>query len=331
MSMASKTQVGVILDTNIYLGGFYLSPEKTQAFQRFLGVRAATLLVPSVVDLEVRNRFKQTVKDDLHTIAKSRLSHFNLIEIPKAEQLEKQLNTLYQNFISSVQHEKIDCSKLNIETLIEKAVVKHKPFDNKGRGFQDAMIWQALIHYLQQNEGREAILVTGNSKDFGVEGQLDESLLRELEKHALGGRVQYFNSLNEFLTGCAQPSEFIDESFIRRAIDEHVNESASQIPPSELEIEIGRLQTRESHQIASSFYINQYSIDGYYILEESDGIISLAVEFVMDFIVNLHIITRDDVGEIEDVDHRENLDAQARGSCILEVDKEEKTATVVSG
>lgn len=327
--MASRTQTGVILDTNIYLGGFYLSPEKQKAFQRFLNIKPATLLIPSVVNLEVRHRFKQIVNDGLATIAKSRLSGFNLLEIPEAGQLEKQLNTLYQDFIDSVRYEEIDCSKLGTETLIEKAVTKYKPFDNNGRGFQDAMIWQSLIHYLQQNRSHEAIFITGNTRDFGDE-KLDESLVQELKKHGLKRRVQYFNSLNDFLVRCAQPFEFIDESFVRQAIDEYVSEFASQIIPPELDIEIDRLRTRESHQIANSFYINQYSLDSYYILEESSATAKLAVEFAMDFIVDLYVITRDEVGEIEDVDRKEHLDAHANGNCILKVNKRTQTATVVS-
>ena len=220
--MASKTQVGVILDTNIYLEGLYLSAEKSQALQRFLRIRPATLLIPSVVDLEVRNQFKQIVDDGLSAIAKPRLSRFNLIEIPEAGQLEERLNALHQDFIDGVRHEKIDCSKLDIKTLIEKAVFKHKPFDNKGRGFQDAMIWQSLIHYLQRDKGREVILITSNRKDFGIDGKLDESLVQELKKHALGDRVQYFNSLNDLLTGHVQSPEFIDESFIRQSIEENM-------------------------------------------------------------------------------------------------------------
>ena len=327
----NKVQTGILLDTNIYLEGFFLSSSKNrQGLQNFLDIRTATLLLPSIVDLEVQNRLGKTVQDELSNIAKMRLSKFNLLQIPKAEELEQQLLNSYQDFINSVPYQKIDCGRLDMTVLIKKAVLKHKPFDQKGRGFQDAMIWQTLIHYLQQQKGHEIVFITNDCQAFGKRNKLDGELIEELKNHGLEQRVRYFNSLTGFLTECAQPFEFIDETFLRQILDRHVPYVARDILPIELHTEIDEEPySKTKREITNRHYIDQYAIDGYYILAEDDKTIRLAVEFIMDFIVNAYMVTYDEIGEIEDVDPQEDIDASAYSSCVLQINRQDHSAVIL--
>ena len=285
--------------------------------------------MPSIVDLEIRNRLKKTVQEEINTIAKLRIAKHHLIETPEPQLLEQRLLNSYEAFIKNISLEIIDCDKLSVSTLIKQAVTGHKPFSEGGRGFQDAVIWQAIIKYLEKNKRTDIIFITQNTKDFGRDGKLHEELQATLLKHKLKSRVQYFDSMTGFLAKHTAPLEFINEPYIREILDEYTHYISDEEPHLlHLELETEPPPPRTQRSIASSYYIHRYSVDAYYILEENVTTIRLAVEFTMDFIINLHDVEYDEYGEINSVDYEEGADGYLKKTCVLHINKKTRGVKV---
>ena len=325
----SANQISVLLDTNVYLQDFhFLQSKRFDGLKKFLELKRAHLLMPNIVDLEIRNQLGKIVAGETNTVSKLRLVKSHFLKIPQAGTLERKLFNSYDTFLKGMRLKRINHENLDWEALISKAVNKHRPFKENGVGVQDAVIWQTAISYLKSHKKHWLFFVTDNAQDFGAKGKLHETLQAELTKHRLKSRLHYSNSLIDFLTKHAQPIEFINEAYIRNLIGEDIMHATNDIVPSELEFDTPSSEARWS--IVSHESLNDYSIDGYYILEEDKTHIKLAVEWTGCFLVNLQadreLVEYDYDGVYStpmDVSFQEDIDAWYANVFELRINKQD--------
>jgi hypothetical protein len=84
--------------------------------------------------------------------------------------------------------------KVTHELLVQRALDRRRPFRENGTGYRDALLWYAILEYLEQTR-KPCALVTGNTIDFG-QGELHPDLRRDLEVLKLGAEnLHLFSSL----------------------------------------------------------------------------------------------------------------------------------------
>jgi rRNA-processing protein FCF1 len=91
--------------------------------------------------------------------------------------------------------------KVTVEELYEQAIVERRPFQSKGRGFKDALIW-CTVRELAADD--EVILITNNSSDFAESPKTPTVLHHDLrEDLAADGhradRVKLLASIEDFI------------------------------------------------------------------------------------------------------------------------------------
>jgi PIN domain len=93
------------------------------------------------------------------------------------------------------------------EAVVERALMRRKPFDSEGRkGYRDALIWET-IRQQAQDSGQPVAFISANPRDFaqgGKAGQpLDQSLTDELHE---GAGVTLWHTVTDFVEAHVRPA-----------------------------------------------------------------------------------------------------------------------------
>lgn len=83
--------------------------------------------------------------------------------------------------------------------LVDRAIARHKPFNEAGSGYRDALIWLSLLEVLRKNEV-PVVFVSANSKDFGDPPELHGPLKQDIVDAGVPiDRLMYFANLQSFV------------------------------------------------------------------------------------------------------------------------------------
>ena len=196
----------VVLDANTIISeGFGDSAR----FRLFLTTRSAagyTICVPASVIEEVVGGFRRVIERELtrvedglgilsRRLAKPLLSPITSVDIESEasyfrDRLESQLKehaSTILEYPSTLHHE-----------LVKRAVARIKPFDEKGSGYRDALIWESVLDLLDKVNGQ--VVLISSDRDFGDKGTLDPDLADELSDRGQDeGKVILVSSLLGFI------------------------------------------------------------------------------------------------------------------------------------
>ena len=84
--------------------------------------------------------------------------------------------------------------------LIDKATARRRPFDAKGDGYRDALVWDSLLELLELGPD-PAVLISNDHAAFSAkkeQPQLASDLVDELREHGSSGRVALYFDLAGF-------------------------------------------------------------------------------------------------------------------------------------
>jgi hypothetical protein len=93
-----------------------------------------------------------------------------------------------------------------LAALVKRALLRRKPFDSNGqKGFRDAILWETVLKIAGSTED-QVILVTRNSKDFGVRNSLNDDLLADLAAIGRVGKVVIVDGIDQLLIEIVNPT-----------------------------------------------------------------------------------------------------------------------------
>lgn len=210
----------IALDTNAFWNDFYL----TSVFLDNLRTHALDcgymLLVPSIVRDEVFTNFEAQWDEAHQGFIDKFVYHSETFSLDDEKQKAMdRLNSQWSAFLESDSVELLDCSKVDLEAVIDRCVRKIQPFQSKtDKGFKDTLIWMSLVKFMTGKSGDpRLVLISNNTSDFSIDKRsLSPSLVAELD--SLGVRSDYFLSIKHYMS-----SEFGKEegvSRLRNALEE---------------------------------------------------------------------------------------------------------------
>ncbi|HMK37655.1 MAG TPA: PIN domain-containing protein [Desulfomonilaceae bacterium] len=203
----------VLLDSNIFIRDFKMASTSFQVL--FDGAESfeISLLEPSLVALEVVNKYREFLQSEnkkLKDTAKDivLLREMGLVKSLKEKEIDElcqQYEDYFQSKLNYLNGEMLDPDSLSHSTLIERAVKKRKPFDEKGRGYRDALIWELILDRLDSDDDTLAF-VTENTNDFADKAgdkphprSLHPDLIADLEDRGIdASRIHFHTSLAAF-------------------------------------------------------------------------------------------------------------------------------------
>ena len=209
----------VALDSNILCADFRLNGGAFQVFLSALSRLGAVCCVPEVVRDEVVALHRRNLEETARNTQKwsrtwARLTGSPSESSPTAAELDAQ-TARYAQFLADAfrEHsvELLPYPSVSHQALANRAIARRKPFAESGSGYRDSLIWATIVELTDADEGR-VVLVTNNSKDFGVAPNLHPDLSRDL-----GGNkaVELYNSLESFNAACVVPHLEHLESVVR--------------------------------------------------------------------------------------------------------------------
>lgn len=180
----------IYFDSSVFIGNGWpgLSAKLQELLRLAHEVQAATL-VPEVVLREMEAHWLREFKEKNRRAGKGakELQDFvgKVIDLPVFPQPPNVEHALerYRATVSSVLDNsawEIQCiptSERQVKEFLDMAFDRLGPFDEKGRGFQDAVILMSIIDHLSTTASKEGVLLAGDS-DFNNESKLGELTAR---------------------------------------------------------------------------------------------------------------------------------------------------------
>lgn len=130
---------------------------------RTLGVR---IFLPCVVEQELEagwtrdlDKASEEVKGKINKLEKYLLGHKIEANIPTRDCIVQIYRSATQDAKNEVSLESIPLTKVPLETLVERAIAKQPPFEEQGKGFQDAVIYFSILDHLDDGTSEAAVLV----------------------------------------------------------------------------------------------------------------------------------------------------------------------------
>ena len=196
----------VVLDANIIIAeGF----GQSAAFSFLLSSSSAvghTIDIPALVIEEVVASFKREIERETSQTEKGLGKIVRLLakplQSPIADLDIEDETILFHDRMKSKLDES-DCAILDYpdtthEELVKRAVARRRPFDTKGSGYRDALVWESLLN-LATSVSDPVVLLSAD-KDFGEEGKLCADLVDDLNSRGKRDtNVILIHSLSNFI------------------------------------------------------------------------------------------------------------------------------------
>lgn len=148
------------------------------------------IAIPEGVIQEALNRDSNEVADAWKSLLKdaARLGRRLGVDLKKSlqtaevEQLVSGRRQDYEAQLRTVADEILPLPDLDTQEVFERAMLRRKPFNSKGKGLQDYVIWTSIVQFLA-DPNRRAYYVTNNKEDYcDKDLDLHPDLVADLQK-----------------------------------------------------------------------------------------------------------------------------------------------------
>lgn len=196
----------IFIDTNIYFDHWFLKSPQFRLLASYCNRTSATLLVSQVVVEEVEakyaakwNEFEQSLKDLPRRFEDVGADKTHLPPVPPKPDYAF-ANVLRHNFNNL---EILPYEGVPHKALVEWAIHARRPFNDKEKGYRDALMWHSLLGYLTEaNRVSPVAFINANSRDFhdptGGSPRLHPDLLADLAEKKIGNQFLLYPSLRAF-------------------------------------------------------------------------------------------------------------------------------------
>jgi predicted nucleic acid-binding protein len=317
----------IVLDTNIIeREGYFFNSHRFEAILDYLAKTNSKLYVSEIVKGELISHYRSEVTKHSQDLKK-----VNKRIYKKPLKVETDIDSLvisYQDFIKNFLNSKI-CAELTattalkLEKVIQRAIDKKSPFDEKGRGFKDTIIWLEFLALVKRSS-TPICLITGD-KYFGNDDRLLPDLEKEVKEY--GKKYYYFNELGKFLSEFQEKIDFINEKFINNYILENKDKITELIFSSLKDIQVHPINVigmeRRDEVIVSvtPVLINDIEIATFFIYRASVS------EYFLELTLNIYLDSELEIGNKIDQSYGTSNDSGiliALSTANLTINREEK-------
>ncbi len=197
--------VDVFLDTNVFFRENFLRSTFAEAVLKGAKLLNIKILIPEIVLDEAKRNFELQLKEKFR---KFKESHKDLGDFMKLAELEINLDNAideYNNFLSCLLNEHgvkiLEYPKIPIKTIVEASYEAKKPFNAKGEGCKDYVIWQTIKEHCEAYPAVEKRFFITADKDFCEKQDDETSILSPFLASSLGnirGIPKVISSLKDF-------------------------------------------------------------------------------------------------------------------------------------
>lgn len=286
----------VILDTNIFVQDFLMSSVEFGLLFDYLKKTSSKILMPLIVYQELGEVYKSKLdaKSKAHETSRRSLEGALVdIQLPSITIDIASETRKYLDFVKKTLgiHDRgiIPFRDHYLSELVTRAIRRQKPFSEKGEEFRDALLWLTVLDIAREVEEETLAFISNDSRAFGQNQQLHETLLNEA--HATGKQVRFYNSIGRFIEDHASQVEYITSSWLFAAIDfeiysdtvaERLKEYLEHLTESDL-ADRGLDRLEFTGYLHATGPVTEENLTEYYVYEKSDGSLHVQVNFYIEY------------------------------------------------
>ncbi len=216
----------VILDSNVFLKDPKFESPQFGELLAYLRRTGSKLVIPSMVTLEVIERYKESLRSSLKTayrswgsFAKIRMSphpEFPHIDFDQEVQKLKEHLLKVSSGIQTVQWS--DVSGIDVNEIARRGAKRLRPANQNGEELRDVILWLTVFQYARKTN-QEIVFI---SDDHGFRQAEDkDDLHSELVEEIAGAKlpIHFYRNISAFLTSHSLSQEPIEEAWLPRYVN----------------------------------------------------------------------------------------------------------------
>lgn len=206
----------IVIDTNIFCRDFYMSNSVFRVFFDGLKRVGHVVYIPQVIYDEVLNKYNERLLDlrlDVETSV-GKFSRFVKQEFDQTitdtiiQDLNEEYKRLFDDKLKEIHAHILDYPQISHQKVVQRALERRKPFNEKGAGYRDTLIWESILELISIEPIGTIALISANTKDFAEQDELHEDLLNDIQ--LLGNednsQVIFFSSIESFIDKYIKPT-----------------------------------------------------------------------------------------------------------------------------
>lgn len=198
----------VVLDTNQLFGDYLLKSPAFSTLRDGLVQSGGELCVPKVVVEEITRKYLQDYASAISARKKANrivgVIGSELPELESAETAESKYRDALAKRLEELGARVLNLPDIGVDELLDRDLAERRPFDEKGRGLRDAVIWESILSDMQSHD--EEVALISNDGDFSSprsdqagKAELHGDLRDDLDSAGYGReRVKLFKSVQDF-------------------------------------------------------------------------------------------------------------------------------------
>lgn len=281
----------IVIDSNVIRKSFSLKSDDFKNLFDFIKKTNSKIIITQIVYEEIMNLYKKELQKSYEGYEKN-FSQVNALlvekQIPISIKIDEQVNKYKQYLLATLDFSEDEVVPYKADYLFEvtrRAINRIKPCSDKGEEFRDTILWLTLLDIIRSNIDEKVVFISHNIREFASEGketdELHKSLIKDLE--SLGGQLDYFNSLGNFIKNQSSKLSFITAEWL----------------DNEVEIDMINIDVLNNIEKNDYWYLQDYAQDryelthanininsidlrifDYYVYEKNDG--TLYLELVLE-------------------------------------------------
>lgn len=280
-----------IVDANIIRRDLKLNDKGFDILVDYLSKTGSRLIFPSIVIEEVKSLYKRALQERNDEFAKANEKlKGTLVNVKLPDILTIDINKEADNYLTYL-HKKLGTSEMNIvpykneylPELVNRAIERKKPLDNKGQQFRDGILWLTLLDYAESTEEKIIAFISDNPTDFAEKGENKLSSQLSEEAKARGVEIKYFKTLSDFAKEHASTIEYITSEWLNKNIDFKIAEELFVTILSDKQeqsildnLDLERYEETTGY-ISRTSYISSSLLE-FFVYEKQDGTILINAE-----------------------------------------------------
>lgn len=205
--------VNLILDTNqIVIKDWRLRSAEMRLVEKAVNLGLVSIVVPEIVVKETRNKFRQRLKTSISNMKSKKVELEKLLDteleltIPNIDDECRNYGEYLDQRLNELNASRPSYTRVEHEWLVSKALGPRRPFQERDRGYRDALLWHAAVNEVASTN-HQTFLVSANEKDFGdKKGGLHPHLVDDLNEAGVTDHVTYLNNLRTFAETVVKPA-----------------------------------------------------------------------------------------------------------------------------
>jgi len=177
----------VVLDSSILCRDFHLSSSHFRVFLNEATRTGHTVYVPEVVFEEVANKFCELLASHVEEVNRAiqKVERFAAIRLrrPIGQRRVRQYCARYRRELRdklAPVASFLGYPAVTHQDLVSRALKRFRPFQPKGTGYRDALLWHNVLELASAGDPEDIALVTANSADFAIDRANPETLHPDL-------------------------------------------------------------------------------------------------------------------------------------------------------